>query len=197
MVDRVVSIILCLLLPPVAVFLERGFGCDVIVNIILCIVGLWIGGIIHAFCVTNALGRSNWRVSGAHSFIIFNEYKQQHNVNHIPSSQIWFFYIFFFCQLRKIYLFFKELFTRLFRIKSFVLMWKFFCFVFIQLLQQVHWWTMRNWSEICARALTIFMRCWWQTSFLLLKPTLCSYISFLFIMFLCTFLTLLERLLCA
>lgn len=61
MVNRCCSILLCLLLPPVAVCLDRGCGCDTLINILLCIFGLWFGGIIHAFCVTNALGRNDSR----------------------------------------------------------------------------------------------------------------------------------------
>lgn len=42
------TIILCVLLPPLAVFLEKGLGKDFIINLILCFF-FWIPGIIHAF----------------------------------------------------------------------------------------------------------------------------------------------------
>jgi uncharacterized membrane protein YqaE (UPF0057 family) len=45
----IISFILAFFLPPLAVFIERGIGADLIINIILTILG-WIPGIIHAFC---------------------------------------------------------------------------------------------------------------------------------------------------
>lgn len=45
---KVLMIILAILLPPVAVFLLRGVGKQLLLNIILVIVTLDIGAIIHA-----------------------------------------------------------------------------------------------------------------------------------------------------
>ncbi|WP_255785288.1 YqaE/Pmp3 family membrane protein [Membranihabitans maritimus] len=46
------NIILCIFLPPVAVFMKHGAGKALIINIILCLLG-WIPGMIHAFFVTS------------------------------------------------------------------------------------------------------------------------------------------------
>lgn len=45
--NKVVLIILALILPPVAVFLEKGIGKDLLINIILCLI-LFLPGIVHA-----------------------------------------------------------------------------------------------------------------------------------------------------
>jgi uncharacterized membrane protein YqaE (UPF0057 family) len=45
------QIILAILLPPVAVFLQRGAGKDLVINIVLWILLFGVGGIIHAFWV--------------------------------------------------------------------------------------------------------------------------------------------------
>ncbi|MFO1450002.1 MAG: YqaE/Pmp3 family membrane protein [Opitutaceae bacterium] len=42
------DIILAIILPPLAVFLKKGLGKDFIINILLTICLLWVGGIIHA-----------------------------------------------------------------------------------------------------------------------------------------------------
>ena len=47
----VLQIILCLLLPPVAVFMKSGAGKDLVINVLLCLFTCGIGGIIHAFIV--------------------------------------------------------------------------------------------------------------------------------------------------
>lgn len=57
MVDRCGLITLCILIPPAAVLIEKGLGWSAIINLLLCIFGFWIGGIIHAFCVTDALNK--------------------------------------------------------------------------------------------------------------------------------------------
>ncbi len=46
-----VEIILSILLPPVAVFMKRGAGKDLVINILLCLFTCGLGGIIHAFIV--------------------------------------------------------------------------------------------------------------------------------------------------
>jgi len=48
--SKIVLIILAILLPPVAVFLKRGAGKDLLINIILCIL-FWLPGILHALWV--------------------------------------------------------------------------------------------------------------------------------------------------
>ncbi|KAI0928587.1 plasma membrane proteolipid Pmp3 [Taiwanofungus camphoratus] len=44
------KIIFAIILPPVGVFLERGFGADFLINILLTILG-YIPGIIHALYI--------------------------------------------------------------------------------------------------------------------------------------------------
>lgn len=44
----IIDIILAIILPPLAVFLKKGLGKDFIINILLTICLLWVGGIIHA-----------------------------------------------------------------------------------------------------------------------------------------------------
>ncbi len=45
--NKIVLIILAIFLPPVAVFLKKGVGKDLIINILLCLV-FFVPGIIHA-----------------------------------------------------------------------------------------------------------------------------------------------------
>ena len=45
--NKILLIILAILLPPLAVFLKKGVGKDLIINIILCLI-FYIPGIIHA-----------------------------------------------------------------------------------------------------------------------------------------------------
>ncbi len=45
----ILDIVLCILVPPVAVFLKKGAGKDLIINIVLWVFLFGIGGIIHAF----------------------------------------------------------------------------------------------------------------------------------------------------
>ena len=45
--NRLVLIILAILLPPVAVFLSKGAGKDLAINILLCLL-MFVPGIIHA-----------------------------------------------------------------------------------------------------------------------------------------------------
>ncbi|AWH74259.1 YqaE/Pmp3 family membrane protein [Dokdonia sp. Dokd-P16] len=46
----ILTIILSLIFPPLAVALEKGAGKDLIINIILTLLG-WLPGVIHAFYV--------------------------------------------------------------------------------------------------------------------------------------------------
>ncbi len=45
----ILEIILCIFLPPVAVFMRKGAGKDLIINLVLWILLVGVGGIIHAF----------------------------------------------------------------------------------------------------------------------------------------------------
>jgi len=47
----VLEIILSIFLPPVAVFMKKGVGQDFVINLLLWIFLLGVGGIIHAFWV--------------------------------------------------------------------------------------------------------------------------------------------------
>ena len=49
--NALLKVILAILLPPLAVFMDRGVGTQFILNIILTLVGFWIIGIIHALIV--------------------------------------------------------------------------------------------------------------------------------------------------
>ena len=49
--NKIVLIILALLLPPIAVFLKKGAGRDLIINIILCLF-IWFPGIVHALWIS-------------------------------------------------------------------------------------------------------------------------------------------------
>lgn len=48
--NKLVLIILAIFLPPVAVFLKKGAGKDLIINIVLCIL-FFLPGVIHALWV--------------------------------------------------------------------------------------------------------------------------------------------------
>ena len=45
--NKVVLIILAIILPPVAVFLQKGAGKDLVINIVLCLLG-FLPGVLHA-----------------------------------------------------------------------------------------------------------------------------------------------------
>ncbi|CAO3659515.1 hypothetical protein INT44_008245 [Umbelopsis vinacea] len=47
----VIETLLAFILPPVAVFLVRGCGCSLVINILLTLLG-WLPGVIHALLVT-------------------------------------------------------------------------------------------------------------------------------------------------
>lgn len=48
--NKLILIILAILLPPIAVFLKSGFGKDLLINVLLCIL-FYIPGMIHALWV--------------------------------------------------------------------------------------------------------------------------------------------------
>ena len=45
--NKILLIVLAIFLPPVAVFLKKGAGKDLIINILLCLV-LFLPGVVHA-----------------------------------------------------------------------------------------------------------------------------------------------------
>lgn len=45
-----ISIILCIIFPPLAVALEKGAGKDFLINLLLTLLG-WLPGVIHGFYV--------------------------------------------------------------------------------------------------------------------------------------------------
>lgn len=49
--NKLVMIILALFLPPIAVFIKKGLGKDLFINIVLCLF-FFVPGIIHALWVT-------------------------------------------------------------------------------------------------------------------------------------------------
>ncbi|WP_336070764.1 YqaE/Pmp3 family membrane protein [Mesoflavibacter sp. CH_XMU1404-2] len=48
----ILTIILNLFIPPLSVLLNKGFGKDFFINLILCVI-FWLPGVIHAFYVTS------------------------------------------------------------------------------------------------------------------------------------------------
>ena len=48
--NKLVLIIVSLLLPPLAVFLKKGVGKDLAINVLLCIL-IWLPGVVHALWV--------------------------------------------------------------------------------------------------------------------------------------------------
>ncbi|QDV63539.1 MULTISPECIES: YqaE/Pmp3 family membrane protein [Crateriforma] len=46
--NTILKVILAILLPPLAVFMDRGIGVQFVLNVVLTLVGFWIVGIIHA-----------------------------------------------------------------------------------------------------------------------------------------------------
>ncbi|MEX2525112.1 MAG: YqaE/Pmp3 family membrane protein [Gammaproteobacteria bacterium] len=49
--NKIVAVIVSILLPPLAVYLKKGAGKDLAINIILCFL-FWIPAIIHALWLT-------------------------------------------------------------------------------------------------------------------------------------------------
>lgn len=49
--NKIVALIVCLILPPLAVFLKKGAGKDLVINIVLCLL-FYIPGLIHAIWLT-------------------------------------------------------------------------------------------------------------------------------------------------
>ena len=49
--NTLLMMILAVLLPPLAVFMDKGVGTQFILNVILTLVGFWVIGIVHALIV--------------------------------------------------------------------------------------------------------------------------------------------------
>ncbi|WP_221030588.1 YqaE/Pmp3 family membrane protein [Actomonas aquatica] len=49
---NVLTILLCIVLPPVAVAIKRGIGGDFVINLLLTLI-MWLPGAIHAILVCN------------------------------------------------------------------------------------------------------------------------------------------------
>ncbi|HAU02563.1 MAG: YqaE/Pmp3 family membrane protein [Porticoccaceae bacterium] len=49
--NKIIQVLLAIFLPPVAVFIEKGAGKDLVINILLCFV-FFVPGIIHALWLT-------------------------------------------------------------------------------------------------------------------------------------------------
>lgn len=55
MLSAILRLILCLILPPLAVFVTRGFGLSFIFSIILTI-AVWVPGVVYALYITFLAG---------------------------------------------------------------------------------------------------------------------------------------------
>lgn len=51
MANKLVALLISILLPPLAVFLKKGAGSDLIINLVLCLF-FYIPGILHAIWLT-------------------------------------------------------------------------------------------------------------------------------------------------
>ncbi len=49
--NTLLKVLLAILLPPLAVFIDKGIGMQFFLNILLTIAGLWVVGVIHALVV--------------------------------------------------------------------------------------------------------------------------------------------------
>ncbi len=49
--STLLKVVLAILLPPLAVFMDRGVGTQFILNIVLTLLGFWIVGVVHALIV--------------------------------------------------------------------------------------------------------------------------------------------------
>ena len=49
--NKLVALIVSILLPPLAVYLKKGAGSDLVINIVLCIL-MWVPGVLHAIWLT-------------------------------------------------------------------------------------------------------------------------------------------------
>ncbi|EMI55582.1 MULTISPECIES: YqaE/Pmp3 family membrane protein [Rhodopirellula] len=49
--NTLLKVILSILLPPLAVYMDRGIGTQFFLNLVLTLVGFWVVGIIHALII--------------------------------------------------------------------------------------------------------------------------------------------------
>jgi uncharacterized membrane protein YqaE (UPF0057 family) len=49
--NTLLKVILAILLPPLAVYMERGIGGQFLLNVVLTLVGFWIVGVVHALII--------------------------------------------------------------------------------------------------------------------------------------------------
>ena len=49
--NKIVALIVSILLPPVAVYLKKGAGSELVINIVLCLL-MWVPGVLHAIWLT-------------------------------------------------------------------------------------------------------------------------------------------------
>ncbi len=49
--NKIVALIVSILIPPLAVYLKKGAGKDLVINILLCIL-MWVPGVLHAIWLT-------------------------------------------------------------------------------------------------------------------------------------------------
>lgn len=49
--NTILKVLLAILLPPLAVFMDRGIGVQFFLNVLLTIIGLWVVGVVHALVV--------------------------------------------------------------------------------------------------------------------------------------------------
>ena len=49
--NKLVALIVSIFLPPVAVYLKKGAGKDLVINILLCLL-MWVPGVLHAIWLT-------------------------------------------------------------------------------------------------------------------------------------------------
>jgi uncharacterized membrane protein YqaE (UPF0057 family) len=49
--NKLVALIVSIFLPPVAVYLKKGAGSDLVINIVLCLL-MWVPGVLHAIWLT-------------------------------------------------------------------------------------------------------------------------------------------------
>ena len=49
--NKLVALIVSIRLPPLAVYLKKGAGSDLVINIVLCLL-MWLPGVLHAIWLT-------------------------------------------------------------------------------------------------------------------------------------------------
>ncbi len=49
--NTILKVILAILLPPLAVYMDKGIGTQFLLNVVLTLIGFWVVGIIHALIV--------------------------------------------------------------------------------------------------------------------------------------------------